>query len=104
MTLSVTQQAVVVLLRPGPRWVADKSIRQQPGWKQHAAYLDALFGQGVLRLAGPFAEGRGLMQVYESVDEETARKLVTGDPWVAQGVAVVERILGWTIMRDRDRS
>lgn len=99
----MSTDAVVALFRPGPRWDQHQPPNRQAGYKQHRAFLDGLTSQGVLRLAGPFAEGRGEMIVLEGLDPDTVRKLVIADPWITQGVTVLERIVGWAPTHDRDR-
>jgi hypothetical protein len=48
-------------LRPGTSWNPDKTVREQPFWNEHTRFMDSLFEQGTIILAGPFADRSGSM-------------------------------------------
>lgn len=58
----------------------------------HAAYLKELIGSGSLRIAGPFEDGTGGILVFETADQAELKPLLDGDPYVAHGVVVDQRI------------
>jgi hypothetical protein len=49
----------VFFLRRGSQWNPDKPVREQAYWDDHARFMDALFGAGLVILAGPFADDSG---------------------------------------------
>jgi uncharacterized protein YciI len=67
----------------GPAWDWSKRRREQIGWDEHAAFMDALVEDGFVVLAGPVGEGDGenvlLVADAESVEEIHAR--LADDPW-----------------------
>lgn len=65
---------------------AEKNQASRP---QHLAYLQNLYRQGLVAMAGPFADGSGGMVVYQGVDEETAQRLASEDPAVTSGARTV---------------
>src|SRR5437588_6709493 len=40
----------IILWAPGPAWVPGKTVREQPYWEQHAAFMDPLFENGTVVL------------------------------------------------------
>lgn len=49
----------------------------------HRIYLQQLFDEGKLLEAGPFADGRGSLFIYEAADEAEARSFFAADPYSA---------------------
>jgi uncharacterized protein len=90
---------VIVRFHAGPTWTTG-GVREQPGWDAHAAYVDALVERGTIVLGGPYADESGSMSVWEGVDEAEAARLVAQDPFIHNGVFVVDRILGWDVFVD----
>ena len=41
----------------GPAWDYARARREQPGWAEHAAFMDALVEEGFVVLGGPVGEG-----------------------------------------------
>jgi uncharacterized protein YciI len=67
----------------GPAWDPSRGRRDQPGWDEHAAFMDALAEEGVVVLGGPVGEAEGeialLVVAAESEAEIHAR--LSEDPW-----------------------
>jgi uncharacterized protein YciI len=95
----VRRKRVVVRFRAGPAWEGG-SPEHQPGWDDHAAFVDALIASGTVVMGGPFADSSGAMVLFEDVGEADARRIVAQDPFVANGVFVLEDIRAWTIYVD----
>ena len=79
----------LVMYRPGPAWLAGKSISEQP-LKEHGTYMLSLYAQGLVKLAGPLTDDAGGAVVLEVVNESVAKAIVTEDPAVKSGVFVYE--------------
>jgi uncharacterized protein YciI len=62
----------------------------------HREYLGELVHQGVVRQAGPFADGSGGLLVYDVADEQELRKRIGEDPYSLRGVIVESRSWPWT--------
>jgi len=90
---------VVVRWRAGPAWT-NGGVREQPGWDAHADYIDALIEQGTFVMGGPFADNSGSLSLLEGVDEEEARRIIAEDPFVANGVFVLEDLREWDVFVD----
>jgi uncharacterized protein YciI len=76
-------------------------MRQQHGWDGHAAYMDAIFDEGFLLLAGPLDGDRETMWVVEADSEEEIRTRMKKDPWSANGMLTPTRIERWNVVMDR---
>jgi len=84
----------VVMLRPGPKWQADRQIVEQARLFNHVAYMYSLIGRGLFKMGGPIGnDGRGLA-VMNVPDEATARRLMDVDPAVLAGTFSYE-VLEW---------
>jgi uncharacterized protein YciI len=79
----------LVIYRPGPAWLAGKSISEQP-LKEHGTYMLSLYIQGLVKLAGPLTDDAGGAVLLEVVNESAAKAIVTQDPAVKYGIFVYE--------------
>jgi uncharacterized protein YciI len=79
----------LVIYRPGPAWLAGKSISEQP-LKEHGTYMLSLYVQGLVKMAGPLTDNAGGAVVLEVLNESVAKAIVTDDPAVKNGIFVYE--------------
>ncbi len=88
----------VVLHKPGPAWLAGKSLFEQPGVRAHVEHWRRWLEQGRLQLGGPHldAAGGGMMIPLAGVPEEDVLAFAHADPAVQDGTLVVE-IRPWLI-------
>ena len=88
----------VVFHRPGPNWLADKSLFEQPGLQDHIAHYRQLLAAGKLALGGPHldAQAGGMMLPAAGVSEDEIRAFAMADPAVKSGLLRVE-IRPWLI-------
>ena len=82
----------------GPTWTSG-APDEQPGWDEHAAFIE-LVARGTMVMGGPFADYSGSMIVLENMGEDEARELVARDPFVANGVFVLEDVRAWNVYVD----
>jgi hypothetical protein len=90
----------VVLRRSGPEWRPGMPLEEQPGWDEHATFMDGLVDKGFVLLGGPLTgdETRALL-VVRADDEKTVRRILADDPW-HESHLVVASIDEWTIRLD----
>jgi uncharacterized protein YciI len=83
----------------GPTWDHARRRREQPGWAEHAALMDALAAEGVVVLGGPVGEGDGddALLVVDLPSEAAVRQRLADDPW-AGSVLVTESIRPWSVL------
>jgi uncharacterized protein YciI len=82
----------------GPAYDHAVGRREQAGWDEHAAFMDALVEDGFVVLGGPIGEGDGenTLLVIEAPDEAAVRARLSGDPWF-ETVLRIESIRPWQI-------
>jgi uncharacterized protein YciI len=78
--------------------------REQEGWDEHAAFMDALVDDGLVVLGGPLGDGETVLLVVEALDEAEIRSRLSEDPWEPLKILTVERITPWTIWLDGRKS
>ena len=68
---------------PGPDWDHSLPRREQVGWDEHAAFMDALAAEGLVVLGGPVGEGDGdhALLVMDADSDATIRACLAADPW-----------------------
>lgn len=93
----------VILWAHGPAWVEGKTVREQPYWTEHAAFMDALFDKGMVVLGGPFADGTGSMVIVEAESEQEVTDLIAHDPFVVHGIFALGSLKQWQLFLDARR-
>jgi uncharacterized protein YciI len=86
----------------GPSWDTSRLRREQAGWNEHAAFMDALVEEGVVVLGGPVGEGDGhsALVVMDVDDEAEVRRRLAGDPW-GEEMLITESIEPWSVFLRR---
>jgi uncharacterized protein len=89
----------IVLLKRGPKWIPNKSFREQP-LLEHGHYLNQQMQNGKLQLAGPFLDSTGGLVVYNAKDDTEARAIAEHDPGIVSQVLQVDSIHPFLIAFD----
>jgi uncharacterized protein YciI len=90
---------VLVRFRAGPTWTSGPP-QDQPGWDEHGEFVDELIQKGIFVMGGPLADYSGSINVLENVDEAGARELLAEDPFVQNGVFVLDDVRAWNVYVD----
>jgi uncharacterized protein YciI len=90
---------LVILRQAGPEWDGSKPMEEQPGWAEHAAFMDELEASGFIVLGGPLADDRRVAHAVEAESEDAVRATWARDPWSGTHL-VVDTIEPWTIRLD----
>jgi uncharacterized protein YciI len=83
----------------GPLWNRSRGRREQDGWDEHAAFMDALVDDGFIVLGGPIGEGDegdNTLLVIDADNEAAVRARLREDPWPEE-MLTVESIRPWTV-------
>jgi uncharacterized protein YciI len=56
----------------------------------HLAYINQLYLQGKVVMAGPFTDKRGGMVIYKAESWEEAKQLAEADPAITEGARTLE--------------
>jgi uncharacterized protein len=94
-----TRQRVLVVFRAGPAWGRGPP-EDQPGWEEHADWVDALIDAGIFVMGGPVSDYSGSITLLEGVTATQAADLVATDPFVRNGVFQLDFVRDWTVYVD----
>jgi uncharacterized protein YciI len=88
----------LVELAKGPAWDHARGRREQPGWDEHAAFMEVLVADGFILLGGPTGPGDNgnAVLVVDAHDELAVRARLAGDPWLGS-VLEIESVRPWSI-------
>jgi hypothetical protein len=89
----------VVLRRLGPEWASGRSLEEQDGWDEHAAFMDALVDDGFVVLGGPLADEVRVVLAIEADSTEEVRATLARDPW-SDSLLVLDAVEPWTVRLD----
>ncbi|MFN2384902.1 MAG: YciI family protein [Thermoanaerobaculia bacterium] len=90
----------LVFRDPGPCWVRGRSTREQAGWEEHALFMDRIFEQGRIVLAGPYADHSRVLLIIQASNRDEAAHLLDGDPWNAAGILGPPEVIEWKVFLD----
>jgi uncharacterized protein YciI len=89
---------IAVVREPGPAWNPDLPMREQDGWDEHAAFMDALAEAGFIVLGGPLGDERGhALHIVDAADLREAKRRFAEDPW-SDHMLKIARIEPWTVL------
>lgn len=86
-----------VTRKSGPRWDASRGLEAQEGWTTHAAFMNGLQSEGFVVLGGPLEGTNEVLLIIQAEDEAEVRARLAADPWSANGLLEISRIVPWTI-------
>jgi hypothetical protein len=89
-----------VVLEHGPAWDDARGLREQDGWDEHAAFMDALVDDGLVVLGGPLGDGRRALLAVAADDEGAIRARLAPDPWHADDHLRIAAVEPWTVLLD----
>lgn len=75
--------------KPGPNWLADKLICDQP-LESHVDYLLGLHRTRKVVMAGPFIDSTGGLVVFDCEDIDEVEEIVSNDPAIVEGTLVAD--------------
>jgi hypothetical protein len=90
------QPSYLCVYRPGEKWLAGRPLSEQP-LREHGRYMLDLYRRGILRLAGPFADGSGGAVLFGADDDASAAAIVAADPAVTAHIFTYE-LRRWTLV------
>jgi hypothetical protein len=90
---------IVTEHRDGPAWDPALPLRDQAGFTEHAAFMDALVTDKVVILGGPLADEYRVVLVVDAESEQAVHERFQHDPWIGSHLTIagIER---WTILLD----
>jgi uncharacterized protein YciI len=95
-----------VVREAGPGWAAGKTILEQPGVADHAAFMNALVAEGFVVLGGPLG-GREhdprVLLVVQADGEADVQARLAEDPWVLSGQLRIVSVESWKLLVGEER-
>ena len=88
-----------VLIEHASGWDDARNLREQDGWDEHAAFMDALVDDRFVVLGGPLGDGPRVLLAVFAEDEEAIRARLAADPWHPTMLRIAS-IEPWTILLD----
>jgi len=96
----------VVIREAGPGWT-DGGAFDQPQVNDHAAFMNALAGDGFVHFAGPLAGSeQGRIRALVIVDAESEADIharLAEDPWAVAQLLVTVSVEPWSLFVGADR-
>lgn len=83
----------------GSAWQRSRALSSQPGWSDHAAFMNGLVEDGFVVLGGTLDDGERAVLVVDSESEQVVRRVLARDPW-SESHLRVEAVERWTIRLD----
>jgi hypothetical protein len=88
---------------PGRRWDDARSVRQQAGWTEHAAFMDSLVEDGFVVLGGPLGHGTRFVFAVDAHSDDEITDRLADDPWEAEGLLRTTQVEPWALWLDARR-
>jgi uncharacterized protein YciI len=99
--VSMSRWFAVIRTR-GPGWDHAIPLREQPLWREHAAFVDGLEAEGVIRFAGPLEDGDDdVLLICRADSPEAVEARLAGDPWPGDMLST-SRIAPWNVLVGRE--
>jgi uncharacterized protein YciI len=95
-----------MIRRGGPSWDGNRPLREQEKWDEHAAFMDALFEEGFVVLAGPLGDGHlgrvnsehRVLLVFDADTEQAINARLQDDPWTPMGMLETVSVEPWNVL------
>jgi uncharacterized protein YciI len=88
----------VVIRERGPAWDGSRPLREQDGWPEHAAFMEALVDDGFILLGGPVGDGVRTLLIVDAESEEAIHERLAADPWTPTGFLRTVGVERWEVL------
>ena len=88
----------------GAAWDRSRGLREQDGWSEHAAFMDALHEEGLVLFGGPLGTGAAVdraLLIIEADSKATIRARLAADPWTSMRVLEIVSVEPWNVLLGR---
>ena len=82
----------------GAAWDISRPMKEQERWAEHAAFMNALAGDGFVVLGGPLGDGSRILLVVNAESEDAIRARLAADPWTPMQLLRIAGIEPWQIL------
>ena len=75
-------------------------MREQDGWEEHAAFMDALAEEGFIVVGGPVDGDREVLHIVRAPSAEAIHERLAEDNWTQDGRLETVSVEGFTALLD----
>jgi uncharacterized protein YciI len=86
-----------VIRTRGRAWQDARPLEGQADWTAHAAFMNALAGEGFVVLGGPMEGTADVLLVVRAETPGEIRSRLADDPWAGADLLRISRIAPWTL-------
>ncbi len=72
-------------------------LEEQPAWREHADFMDALYAEGFVLLVGPLEGSSDVLIIVQAESPEQIERRFADDPWTTMDILRTTRIAIWTL-------
>jgi len=94
------QDVYLVTYTIGTDWVAGTPTKEQPGFRAHADYLNALDKNNRLVIGGPLADYSHVFLAIEASGADEVRAILRDDPWQQRDMLRIREVTQWVLLVD----
>jgi uncharacterized protein YciI len=95
-----------MIRKGGPAWDGGRPLREQDAWDEHAQFMDDLFDEGFVVLAGPLGDGHlghgdsehRVLLIFDADSESTIHARLEADVWTTMGVLETVSVERWNVL------
>jgi uncharacterized protein YciI len=96
-----------VIREAGPGWIDGKGAFDQPAANDHATFMNALAGEGLILFGGPLAGSEAgrirVLLIADAADEANIRQRLADDPWAITQQLTIASVEPWTLFLGAER-
>jgi uncharacterized protein YciI len=90
-----------VIRKGGPAWDPSRSLREQDEWDEHARFMDALFDEGFLVMAGPLGDDtpeHRVLLIFDADGQSAIDARLAEDIWTQTGTLSTVSLERWNVL------
>jgi uncharacterized protein YciI len=85
----------------GSAWDKSRPLREQDEWDEHARFMDGLFDEGFLVMAGPLGDGapeHRVLLIFDADRESAIDARLAEDIWTQTGTLTTVSLERWNVL------
>jgi uncharacterized protein YciI len=90
-----------MIRKGGPAWDPSRQLREQDEWDEHARFMDGLFGEGFVVMAGPLGAGtpeHRVLLIFDADSESAVDARLAEDIWTQTGTLSTVSLERWNVL------
>ena len=91
------KQIFAVIRNRTSKFQTSLPFEEQPAWREHADFMDALYAEGFVLLVGPLEGSSDVLIIVRAESSEEIERRFADDPWTKMDILRTKRISVWTL-------